>query len=269
MSTERLFDGRHLRADLVREGHRRLMVSFDWRVIGRTGFRDAQPNRTFLDGGFDQLIIGAAANDWFINPETTALEAALAALPDRYDEVRAVGFSMGGYGALRLSRALRIARVVTVSAQLSIDPLLAPWEWRYRKEAAGFDGALGDLARHADRHVAGHVLIDDLIPADLAHARALQALFPALRIVRLTGGGHPATQVLRAARRAGMVQRLAMDDGGDPRDLLRAHRNARQGQQDYWARLAQAAEPTRPLCAAAARGRAALLDELGQGASGG
>ena len=265
MRPERLFDGLHLRADLVRAGHRRLMVSFDWRVIGRDGFSDFSPNRNFLQGGFDQLWIGSAANDWFVNSETEALEAALAGIADGYDEVRAIGFSMGGYGAFRLSRCLGIARVVAVSPQVSISQRHAPFEWRYRIEAEGFDADLGDLAVHADRRLAGHLLVDDLNAADVAHARALQALCPALRLVRLTGGGHPATAVLREARRAGKVQHLAMDPANGLAPLLAAHRSARAGQAGYWTRLARAAEPRRPACADAARLRARALEGFGGG----
>ena len=265
MSVARLFEGAHLRAEIVRAGHRRLMVSFDWRVVGRDGFSEFSPNRNFLAGGFDQLWIGSAANDWFVNPETEALEAALAGIANGYDEVRAIGFSMGGYGAFRLSRSLGITRVVAVSPQLSISQRHAPFEWRYRTEAKTFDADLGDLSVHADPGLAGHVLVDDLNAADLAHAHALQALCPALRLVRLTGGGHPATLVLREARRAGKVQHLAMDPARGLVPLLAAHRAARAGQAGYWTRLALAAEPRRPACADAARLRARALEGSGGG----
>lgn len=256
MIVTRRFDGAHLRADLVSAGRRRLIVSFDWRRIGRSGFTDMTPNPRFLAADYDQLMIGTAANDWFVNADTRALETALAPVAQDYDQVLGIGFSMGGYGAVRFSRTLRINRLVAVSPQVSISHIQAPFEWRYREEAVGFDAALGDLTTTADPALAGHILLDDLNAADLAHGKALQRLCPRLRLVRLTGGGHPAVGVLREAKRAGRVQGLLLDPDAGLRPLLDDHRAGRGGQPDYWSRLARGLDRKHPVCAAKAREQA-------------
>ncbi|SEQ62376.1 hypothetical protein SAMN05428995_105337 [Loktanella sp. DSM 29012] len=259
MTVTRLFSGTHLRADLMQTGAADLIVTFDWRVIGRRGFTDMTPNQRFLDAGYDQLMIATSANDWFINRDTTALERALDGVSAQYDAVLGIGFSMGGYGAVRFSRTLGIQRIVAVSPQVSISHAHAPFEWRYREEAAGFDPALGDLTQRADPDLTGHLLLDPLNGADLAHGRALQVHCPGLRLVRLTGAGHPASGLLRAVKRAGRIPGLLLDPEDGLRPLLQDHRTARRGQPDYWARLAAALDVRRPALAAKARAKAADL----------
>ena len=48
-------------------------------------------------------------NDWFVNRDTDDLGAAVGPFVAGFDHVAGIGFSMGGYGALRLSAALNLA----------------------------------------------------------------------------------------------------------------------------------------------------------------
>ena len=259
----RIFDGAHLRADLVRGGHDRLMVTFDYRRLDRSGFGPSEPSRRFADEGFDQLLIATRDNDWFINAETRALEGACAALRGDYAAARALGFSMGGFGAFRLARALGLDHVVAVSPQVSIAPDVVPFETRYRREARAFDPALGDMTALYDPALSGDILIDPFNLNDLTHARMLQVLFPRVRLIRLPGGGHPCTRILRAARRSGLVQGLAMDPATGAAPLRQAHRGARAGHASYWQALARTARPLHPAIAAQAADRAAKLAASG------
>ena len=259
MSQTRIFDGAHLRADLVRNGGKRLMVTFDYRVTGRTGFGNLTPSDQFAAAGFDQLMIATRANDWFVNPDITLLEDVCATLRDGYGSAHAIGFSMGGYGAFRLAGALRLDHVVAVSPQISIDSRIVPFESRYNRESRLFDPVLGDMIAHVNRHLRGTILVDDLNVNDLTHARMLQVVFPQVRLVRLSGGGHPSTRVLRAARRTGTLQRLAMQPQTGPAAVLNAHRAARGAQAVYWSAIARAASARHPAWAARARQTAAKL----------
>lgn len=74
-------------------------------------FSDRGPVRRALTAGLAHLHIQTRWNDWFLNPETTGLEAALKAARGRFMTARALGFSMGGYAALRFSRVLRLNQV--------------------------------------------------------------------------------------------------------------------------------------------------------------
>lgn len=261
MSHETVFDGRLLRASLLRHGARGkpLIVTFDFRKRGKTDFDPPSASAGFEKAGFSQLSIKSRANDWFINEETPALEARLETLTAEFGAVHMLGWSMGGYGAFRFARALEATRIVAVSPQVSLDAEVAPYEWRYQKEAAGFDPILGRIPRPAGPGPDGLILVDPFIGEDLAHARALAAMFPKVRIVRLAGGGHPASRLLREGGKAWLIQRAARDGKTGASPLLTAHRDERRTSAGYWARLARAAAPRRPELAQDARQRAERL----------
>lgn len=262
MSFETVFDGARLRASLARHGAAGgpLIVTFDFRKPGKTEFDPPSPSAQFDKAGFSQLAIKSRANDWFVNDETAALEARLAILTREFGAVHMLGWSMGGYGAFRFVRAMNAARVVAVSPQVSLDPGVVPFESRYRAEATGFDPALGAIPAPRGAGPSGLILVDPLIPADMAHARALVALFPRVRILRLAGGGHPASRLLRESGKAWLIQRAARDAAVDARPLRQAHKAARRGAPGYWSRLARAAEARRPACAERARAKARALE---------
>ncbi len=256
---DRIFDGPYLRANLARNGGTRLLVTFDYRKRNRDGFGAVGPSRQFAEAGFDQLMIATQSNDWFINPDTSALEAACRNLRTKYTSAQALGFSMGGFGAFRLSRALRLSHVIAISPQVSIATDVVPFETRYRREARRFNQDLGDMTSLHDAELAGTILCDPFNANDMTHAQMLQVLFPRVRILRLAGGGHPCTRVLRAAGRAGLVQALAMDPATAGAALLRAHRAARPGIASYWSARARAAAPLHPAAAHAAAENATKL----------
>jgi pimeloyl-ACP methyl ester carboxylesterase len=261
MTDETIFDGQHLRAHLMEGRRDRLIVTFDYRQKGRSGFNAPRHSSTFARGGFWQLNIQSRANDWFINPDTTALESALASLRGRFGRVNLLGYSMGGYGALRFARALAADQAVLVSPQFSIAPAVVPFEWRYKDEAQAFDPALGDLARVALPDMAGLILVDPFLRVDIRHARLIAAHFPRIGLARLAFAGHPATRVLRGAARVWTLHREATAAAGPDRRLIcTEHRAARRASAGYWTRLATYAEPRRPALAAIARARAAALD---------
>ena len=256
-----VFEGRHLRADLWGAGRARLAVTFDFRRAGRRGFATPPRVAAFDRAGFAQLSIRSAANDWFINPETEALEDRLARLGPRFETVRALGYSMGGYGAFRLARALGAEAVIAVSPQASLAPGVVPFETRYPEEAARFSPSLGDLAVCGGAGLRGLILLDPAVAEDVAHARLLQGWFPGVRRVALPGGGHPATGLLAEARMARVLHHLLVSDRPtDPGPILASHKAARRLSARYWRRLAKRAGTRHPTLAAKARSLATRLD---------
>jgi pimeloyl-ACP methyl ester carboxylesterase len=254
----RLFDGQHLQATLFDGTGDALMVTFDFRSADKRGFGPVSHVSGFARRGFSQLAIRTARNDWFINPETRALEDILQRLRG-YNAVRLLGYSMGGYGAFRFARALAADTVVAVSPQVSIAPDAVPFDRRFRKEAATFDAGQADLAPHGMPTLRGVLLTDPFHPADMAHARAIARHFPGIALARLPFGGHPCQRYLRAAGTAWTVQRTAMEDAPSPTVILQAYRRARRGQPDYWDGLARHAAARRPALAARAAATAARL----------
>lgn len=240
MTPRRVFDGQHLRLLHIQNGHGKLMVTFDFRTPGKDDFGTVNPGAGFLRHGFDQLMVKTRRNDWFINTETPAMEAQLRALANPYDHVAALGFSMGGYGALRFAAALSCQWVVAISPQLTISPDQPPFDRRYTTEAKGFDPDLGRIP--ALPKLNGAIVYDPFNRPDRAHARALSQLAPQLSAVALPLGGHPATQILRDTGKAGVVQRAAMQLV-PPDQIRRTHRKARAASSAYWTALARQAGP--------------------------
>lgn len=255
---QRVFDGAHLRVLHLRRGCDKLMVTFDFRTIGKSDFGPVNISQGFANAGFDQLMIKTKTNDWFINADTADMETLLPSLAAPYARVHALGFSMGGYGALRFAHSLGADFVMTVSPQISIDPAVVPFDRRYRTEAQTFDprqGALPPLTQ-----MPGIVLYDPFVAADRRHAAALSPLTPQMTQIRASFGGHPATQALREGGRAGAIQRAAMQLIS-PAQLRRAHRAARTQSATYMTRLARAAAHHHPTCAEAALSAAQTLGQ--------
>jgi len=260
MTDETIFAGDHLRAHLMSGTRDRLIVTFDYRQASRTGFNALRHSSTFARGGFWQLNIQSKRNDWFINPDTTALEGALTSLRGRFDRINLLGYSMGGYGALRFAGALGADKAVLVSPQFSIAPDVVPFEWRYAAEAQDFDPLVGDLRQVAWPGLTGLVLVDPFYSVDMAHARLISRAFPGIGLARLAFAGHPATSILRGAGKLWTLHREAtIAEGPDRRLICTEHRLARRGSVVYWTGLAAHAATRRPALAATAQSRAAAL----------
>jgi hypothetical protein len=239
-----IFDGAHLRATLARPEHRPrlrakgLFVSFDhWRK-DRTGFPVMPPVATALAMGYASLAVTSAANDWFLNPDLFALRDVLAQLAAGYLVVHASGFSMGGYGALLFSQALRLDYVAMFAPQVSIRTEVAPFERRWRAEAGVLDPG---LAAAADRLVAqargglrGVIVYDPYYaPAEALHAKAIQAIAPGIALAPMPFSRHPPTAVIMAARRFSEVQRAMIDGTLTAAAMRRLHRAERENCPDY------------------------------------
>jgi pimeloyl-ACP methyl ester carboxylesterase len=257
---EAVFEGEHLRACLMAGTRDRLIVTFDHRQKGRAGFNAPRHSSTFARGGFWQLNIQTRENDWFINAETEALVAVLKRLRGRFARVNLMGFSMGGYGALRFARALNADQAVLISPQFSIARDVVPFEKRFHIEAEGFDPVVGDLARVAMPELEGLILVDPFHAADMKHVAKIRRLFPRLRLARLGFAGHPATRVIRATGRMWTLHReVTAAQGVDRKLICDTHRAGRRLSPGYWERLAGRTEERWPAIAAHARREAAAL----------
>ncbi|TCS61982.1 hypothetical protein EDD52_110157 [Primorskyibacter sedentarius] len=268
LSEERVFDGLHMRASLFNRAAPRLIVTFRQRINGPPVFNDAKPVQSFVKNGHAHLHIQSLRNDWYINSETGALGAALRALTVPYRSVSAIGFSMGGYAALRYSKPLRLRKLIAVSAQYSISPRVVPTDGRYRDCADGFDDDLGDLVANARNGVSGVILCDPFKPLDVMNAEMIQMVFPRLRICRLAGGGHPASRVLRQGGYFGAMQKLLLSGEVEPASIIDMHRDSRRESDHYWAHIAKvAARRKRPDLGKFAAARAAALRSIAKAAA--
>lgn len=229
-----VFAGRHARAICFNPGAERLLVTFDnWRK-DHVGFPEAAPSKAVMEAGFGQLCVHSARNDWYLSPEVAALREALGRFCAGFAEVRGIGFSMGGYGALLLSKALRLERVVLVSPQVSIFPERYPHDRRYAAEAAGLDPAQDLRGEDIVAGLRGVILFDPLMQRrDAAHARAIAAFAPGLQGVAMPFGGHPAMGAIREARLYGRVLQAAMTGDASVAEFRAIHRAARMASPGY------------------------------------
>ncbi|MGL4238121.1 alpha/beta fold hydrolase [Tabrizicola sp.] len=250
---ETVFDGDLLRARLWWPDRptTALYVTFRQWVPDPGSFSDPGRVQRALTAGLAHLHIQTRWNDWFLNPETPALEAALREVRHRFLTARALGFSMGGYAALRFSQALRLNQVLLVSPQVSLDPRLVPEEDRY-PEAAQFDPVAGDLARHARPDLIGVVVFDPFYRLDHLQARRIAALLPGIRFAKLPFGGHPGTSAIGDAKGFRALQRLSLGGQLKAEDVVQLHRSLRAGSTRYWRERAECTLRKGKLAAAAA-----------------
>lgn len=215
------------------------MVTFDnWRK-DHVAFPEAAASNGVMQAGFGQLCVHTAANDWYLNPDLAALRAALSQFSAGYAEVRGIGFSMGGYGALLLSKALRLHKVVLVSPQVSIFPQRPPHDDRYGAEAAVLDPAQDQLALDMIAGLQGVILFDPIRQRkDTSHARAIAAIAPGLQAVAMPLSGHPAMGAIREARLYGRVLQAAMTGDLNAAEFRGIHRTARALSPRYQSLLA-------------------------------
>jgi len=233
--TETLFDGDRLRARLTRprDGGTVLYVTFRQRLDQPGSFSDDPPVRQALALGLAHLHLQSRWNDWYLNPETEALEAALCTLRQGFTQARAVGYSMGGYAALRLAAALDLTQALVISPQFTLDRTVLPMERRYR-EAAAFDRGLGDLARHGKPDLCGAMVFDPSHPLDPLHARLIRQIMPGMAPAPCMFGGHPATQAIRAGGGFRQFQALGLNAALSAPAIVRLHRALRTTSSRYW-----------------------------------
>ena len=235
-----VFDGDLIRASLFNPQAKRLLVTFRQRVPGVGGFWNKEPVRGMIRNGFAQLHLQSLNNDWYINSETQALERTLHGICGNYDRVVAMGFSMGGYAALRLSEALRLDHVLAISPQFTIEPGVVAHN-RQWSEAKHYDAALGDLTRHGRRDLRGVVVLDPFRKMDLNHALHIQAAFPKITLCRLACGGHPASQVIGQSGGLWKLHKMLGAGRLTAARVQALHRSGRRESPTYWKQLARVA----------------------------
>lgn len=234
VQSHRVFDGDHLRATLFDQGGKRLFVSFDSFRPMRRNFSDRGPVQFYLDQGWNQLSIQTARNDWYLNDDLHPLRAVLADLVVPYRRVSSMAFSMGGYGALLMSQALRLSQVFLVSPQVTPFSTRGPKDKRWR----GFERAMRpdlDLTlADMPAGLRGFVLFDPLVTTkDRDHARAIEALLPRVRAVAMPLAGHPADKTILQGRLWPEFQALLMDRKCKAAALKDLHREGRKVSDIY------------------------------------
>jgi hypothetical protein len=100
-----------------------LLVTFN--EVGRLGDGAYYWGRPVVEAkNISTVAVVTRKADWFRNPEIDAYLKANPQLFSRQKDVVAVGYSMGGYGAIKYSSMVGAATVVAFCAQYTMDPAL-------------------------------------------------------------------------------------------------------------------------------------------------
>lgn len=194
----------------------------------------------FRHRGINMIGIRAAANDWYLHEEIdAALDAVRGAVPS-FDLV-GYGGSMGGYAAINLSEALGLRSVIAVCPQYALDPARAPYDGRWRGEAARV-AAEGGFARDRIDQIgllAGGWLIYDPACVDGLHAADI-GRHHTMGALRLRFAGHHLMLMLQQAGLYTDMLTAMLEDRFDPAAFRREWRKARRGSSAFWLGLSYA-----------------------------
>lgn len=188
----------------------------------------------FRHRGMSAIGVMAAENDWYQHDE---IHEAIAAIREAVPGRRLIGYggSMGGYGVINFADLLGLHSLVAIIPQYSIDPAKAPYETRWREDAARIDFRNDRIAR-APALTRGYLVYDPWC-VDGRHARDIQA-HHGLSELRLYFGGHDQFRMLQ---QAGVFTPMLLDMLGgrfDPAAFRRSWRGARRGASAFWLELA-------------------------------
>lgn len=196
---EYLFEGKKLRVSVRGPRTEKLMVTFDYWSRHKPGFGQVNRRSRYADRGFTHLHLHCRQNDWFLNRETEAALDVIAGFAQGFASAAGIGFSMGGYGTMLVSRVVDFDRVLMVSPHITFSEHQYPHETRFPAHI----GNLGRALKLNERVVAGPparaaaaVIYDSRVAGDLYHAEAAGGRFARFELVDLAGGGHPATTAL-------------------------------------------------------------------------
>ncbi len=210
------------------------VICFEYWVPSPTLDAEFSAEGFFRHRGTNAIGILAAENDWFQRAEMADVLAAIRNATQGFDLI-GYGGSMGAYAAIAFSESLGLRSVVAVCPQFSIDAARAPYEARWRGEAARIAASGGFLYDRIDTVGPLHEgwMIYDPGCVDGRHAADIRARHP-VGEVRIRHGGHDLMRMLQQADvYTGML--LDMLEGRfDPAAFRRRWRQARRGSAVYW-----------------------------------
>lgn len=223
---EYLFEGKKLRVSVRGARTEKLMVTFDYWSRHKPGFGQINRRSRYADRGFAHLHLHCRQNDWFLNRETEAALEVIAAYAQGFSSAASIGFSMGGYGVMLVSRVVDFDRVLMVSPHITFSEHQYPHETRFPSHMAN----LGRALKLNERVISGPparadaaVLFDSRVAGDRYHAETAGGRFSRFELLDLAGGGHPATTALTRAGHFNLVLDAITGETLDMRRIRDTH----------------------------------------------
>jgi hypothetical protein len=189
----------------------------------------------FRHRGINAIGVMAARNCWYQEDEILTV---IAHIRRAANGRRLIGYggSMGGYALINFADLLGLYSLVAIIPQFSIDAARAPYEKRWRAEAAAIDFKYDRIA-DVPRLTRGYLVFDPWC-VDGKHAADIQKTH-GLTEIRVYCGGHAQFLLLQ---QLDMLSNMLLDmfaSGFDPARFRRDFRARRRTSAAYWLGLAE------------------------------
>lgn len=134
----------------------------------------------FAKRGIPAVFFLARRNDWWQSPEIWDAIKTLQDfnLWDKYHHITTYGLSMGGYGALVFSKAVKANRVIAIAPQFSINTDVVPFETRWAEDRERIRFLYDDMADGLIRDGEVIVFYDRFFDFDKRHVDMIAELRP-------------------------------------------------------------------------------------------
>ncbi|WP_151611063.1 hypothetical protein [Sinorhizobium alkalisoli] len=139
--------------------------------------------------GTSAMFFVALRNHWYQTPDVDAAIQTVMPLISGFDNRIVMGSSMGGFAAVALAERFGATRSIAISPQISLDPVLAPFEKRWRAELATINEW---RHRISSSSIPAHIFFDPKHSMDNAHSTAIATEHQSTILWALPYSGHPA-----------------------------------------------------------------------------
>jgi hypothetical protein len=233
VSPEVVYASDHLLIQCHNPDADRAVVTFDFRHIRDGGFTVLKPSIKVQKSGQAYITVATKRNDWFLSESLSDCKDHVADFTKKFSRVVGFGSSMGGYGALALSRPFRFNQVLIVSPQATPFPDEPPFDRRFSDHVAGLDRAHDTMLKNPRKGLGGVLLFDPAIQEDHDHARLITNAFPRIKTCAFCFAGHPALGPFVAAEKFGEVQAELIENRISASRLLRRFKSLRRSSEIY------------------------------------
>lgn len=195
MDKQIVFEDEHIRAIYLKGTTETLVLSFG-DLISRAKGNAINAEKSLAKYDYNVIGIMPKQKSWFPSQSMHALIEQISPLLNQFQRVVAYGGSMGGYAAIKYSKRLGAARVVSMVPQYSINPA----EIEDRRYTDFYDPNVNadmqidatDIASDAEYIV----VYDPYFDLDREHYEKIKPLIPQLNTLHLPYTGHDAVAVL-------------------------------------------------------------------------
>ena len=227
-----IFDGDDIWVDCQLRGSDEIYVTFSAYTP------DNSPSSPFAASFLKEQNISSMAfvskrNHWWQTREMDTAVSIVSGILDQFPAVQRIGYgsSMGGYGALHNSSALRLNSVLALSPQFSVDRKKVRWDRRYA-EPLSIDFIRDDMVSGISQTSDILIAYDPLDRFDRKHTRLIRET-RSIDVLVIPFGGHPVGGLLRDMDVLKALALCSRNPSSDWKRLRNSIRAARRNSKSY------------------------------------